>query len=55
MSLQITDTGVGLANGIQPRDVDSLGFQMIFTLTEQLGGRCSIESGDTGLSVQVTF
>jgi len=55
VSLQITDTGVGLANGIQPRDVDSLGFQMIFTLTEQLGGRCSIESGDTGLSVQVTF
>lgn len=42
--LNIKDDGVGLPNEIDYRDTDSLGLQLVMTLTEQLGGIIELDN-----------
>ncbi|MFO8042804.1 MAG: PAS domain S-box protein [Alkalispirochaeta sp.] len=44
--LSIADDGVGLQNDLERSD--SLGFQLMYSLVGQVGGRLRIESGETG-------
>lgn len=52
--LMITDDGVGLPEGVNPRTSSSMGMRLIETLVEQLEGQMTI-SGHPGLSVLIGF
>lgn len=52
--LIVRDTGVGFPEGLDFRHTDSLGWQLICVLTEQLGGSIALER-DGGTTVTVTF
>jgi two-component sensor histidine kinase/PAS domain-containing protein len=43
--LSVSDNGVGLPAGFNPGESDSLGFKIILTLLEQVGGSLRIERG----------
>jgi two-component sensor histidine kinase len=52
VTLTVRDTGVGLPEGLDFRDSDSLGLQLVCLLTEQLGGTIALErSGGTAFTV----
>lgn len=52
--LVVRDNGVGLPEGLDPRNSDSLGMQLVFTLSDQLGG--TVEIGrEGGTSFKITF
>ncbi len=40
--LEVTDDGIGLAAGIDPGNVNSMGFQLIHLLAQQLGGSLDV-------------
>jgi two-component sensor histidine kinase len=50
----VRDTGVGFPADIDFRHTNSLGWQLICVLTEQLGGSIALERGG-GTTVTVTF
>jgi len=52
--LMVRDTGVGFPEDIDFRHTNSLGWQLICVLTEQLGGSIALER-DNGTTVRVTF
>lgn len=53
-TLLVSDNGVGIPEGLDPRNTDSLGMQLVFTLSDQLGG--TVEIGRTGgTSFKITF
>ena len=52
--LNIKDNGDGLPNNIDYRDTDSLGLQLVMTLTEQLGGNIELDN-TKGANYSVTF
>jgi PAS domain S-box-containing protein len=54
LRLVVRDNGVGLPDGIDIQKVDSLGLQLVCTLTEQLEGDIEVGSRE-GASFQVTF
>ncbi|HSF31536.1 MAG TPA: histidine kinase dimerization/phosphoacceptor domain -containing protein [Candidatus Tectomicrobia bacterium] len=52
VTLTVKDAGVGLPAGLDFRDSDSLGLQLVCLLTEQLGGTIALErSGGTAFAV----
>ncbi|MEL6494627.1 MAG: response regulator [Cyanobacteria bacterium J06623_7] len=52
--LSITDNGVGLADNFVPEESDSLGLQLVYTLTEQLDGELEIDR-TAGTTFKITF
>lgn len=52
--LTVGDTGVGLPDGLDVRASESLGWQLVRLLTEQLGGTIELE-GHGGTTVTITF
>ena len=54
VTLVVQDTGVGLPAGIDIRATESLGFQLVWALTEQIGGTLTVEQHG-GTSVRLTF
>lgn len=52
--LEVKDNGVGLSPNLDPMQVQSLGMELILTLTEQIQGELSITNAD-GASFQITF
>jgi PAS domain S-box-containing protein len=43
LTLSVRDTGVGFPEGVDLRHADSLGLQLVYLLTEQLGGTITLE------------
>jgi PAS domain S-box-containing protein len=43
LTLRVRDTGVGLPEGFDFRHTDTLGLQLVYLLTEQLGGTITLE------------
>jgi two-component sensor histidine kinase len=54
LMLRIADDGVGLPEALSLANVQSLGLQIVSTLTEQLGGRVDV-ARSPGADVRVTF
>jgi two-component sensor histidine kinase len=52
--LRVVDTGVGFPAGLDVRQTDSLGLQLVCALTEQLQGTIAVER-DGGTALTVTF
>ncbi len=52
--LAVRDDGVGLPSGTVKMDPSTLGFQIITSLVEQIGGNMEIQT-DSGLGVVITF
>jgi PAS domain S-box-containing protein len=58
--LEVRDAGTGLPPGFDPSNSASMGFTLVYSLAEQLGGRLSISEADPGkpspgLSVALSF
>ncbi len=53
-TLMYHDNGVGIPVGLDLKRVNSIGMQLIFGLTKQLGGTIQIESKD-GFSIKISF
>lgn len=53
--LKIADDGVGLPENFKFEKTDSLGVQLVYSLTEQLDGTIDVESGSSGTSFLITF
>jgi two-component sensor histidine kinase len=54
LCLTVADNGAGLPLELDLANTDSLGLQLIYSLTEQLQGELSYETGD-GCQFQITF
>ncbi|MBP1691877.1 MAG: hypothetical protein H6Q32_1229, partial [Bacteroidetes bacterium] len=54
VELVVADTGAGMPPGADPRKAATLGFHLITSLTEQLGGTLTI-TGNPGTTVTVRF
>jgi PAS domain S-box-containing protein len=54
ISLAVRDTGVGVPAGLDVRRTNSLGLQLVYLLTEQLGGTLELDHRQ-GTSVVLTF
>ncbi len=52
--LKVSDTGVGLPPDFEPLETESLGWQLIVSLTEQLGGELAFSS-QNGTEVTIVF
>ncbi len=53
-TLMVSDNGIGLPEKLDPRNTDSLGMQLVFTLSDQLGG--TVEIGrSSGTTFKITF
>lgn len=52
--LKIADTGIGLPEGFDPENTESLGMSLIVNLTEQLNGEIKMWNDD-GLVLDVIF
>jgi two-component sensor histidine kinase len=52
--LAVNDNGVGFQQGFDPRNMQSLGLQLVVTLVEQLGGSMEFNGSD-GARVEVSF
>lgn len=52
--LKVSDNGVGLPPGFNPLETESLGWQLIISLTEQLGGELTFSS-QKGTDVTIVF
>jgi two-component sensor histidine kinase len=54
VTLIVRDTGMGFPGGVDAGHPETLGWQLVYSLTEQLGGRLETEShGST--TVKLTF
>jgi two-component sensor histidine kinase len=53
-TLQVRDTGVGVPDGLDVRQAESLGWQLVGMLTEQLGGTIDLNRAE-GTAVTLTF
>jgi len=54
-ALEVQDNGVGLPEGLVPRESSSLGFQLIFLLAEkQMRGKVDVQSGADGTHYRMT-
>ena len=54
LQLSVADDGVGFPKGLDFRETESLGMQLITTLTEQLDGSIQLTNG-TGTKFEITF
>jgi PAS domain S-box-containing protein len=56
VTLSVRDTGVGLPEGLDFRHTNSLGLQLVYLLTEQLGGTITLErTGGTTFTLTLPF
>ncbi len=54
--MKVEDTGIGLPEGFDYRNTDSLGLQLVVTLVEQLDGNIALRSKEgTGTKYLITF
>ncbi len=53
--LTLSDTGVGLPTGLDFRNTETLGLQLVTTLVKQLRGRIDINNEQGGTVVSITF
>jgi PAS domain S-box-containing protein len=53
--LGVTDDGVGLPEGFDAAETNTLGMQLVVTLTKQLEGRLEITSADPGAAFNLSF
>ncbi len=51
--IQVSDDGVGLPDGFDPRKDGGLGMRMVRSLADQLGANLNFESSEFGLSVRL--
>ena len=54
MKLIVSDNGIGLPNNFDIDDTESLGLQLVTTLTTQIGGELSIDTRK-GTSFTIVF
>jgi two-component sensor histidine kinase len=54
VALTVTDDGIGLPEGMDPNESQTLGLLLVHTLTRQLGGKLTIRSG-TGTAFEIVF
>ena len=54
LQLSVADNGAGFPKGVNFRETESLGMQLITTLTEQLDGDIELING-TGTKFEITF
>lgn len=54
LTVTVTDDGVGLPSTLHPRQTETLGFQLVFMLTEQLQGTVEITQ-ENGTGFQISF
>ncbi len=52
--LSVKDNGVGLPEGLDYKNTESLGLQLVCTLTDQLGGSIEVKNG-VGCEFRITF
>lgn len=55
VTIIIEDTGVGFKKGIDFRNTESLGLQLVTALTEQINGNISLSSGKGSTKYIITF
>jgi two-component sensor histidine kinase len=53
LTIEVTDDGVGLPDGFDPHTEGSIGFRIMRSAAEQLGGRLMFDQGGIGLSVRL--
>lgn len=53
--LIVKDNGVGLPAKLNFRETDSLGLQLVVTLTEQISGKIEVESSANGTAFKIVF
>ncbi|HEY0759943.1 MAG TPA: histidine kinase dimerization/phosphoacceptor domain -containing protein, partial [Acidisarcina sp.] len=46
LELSVSDDGIGIPEGLELTETDSLGLQLVFLLTEQIGGRMDVHRAD---------
>jgi two-component sensor histidine kinase len=54
VTMLVRDNGIGFPSGMDSSHPETLGLQLVYSLTEQLGGRLEIERND-GTTVKLTF
>jgi two-component sensor histidine kinase len=54
VTMLVRDTGIGFPSGVDSGHLETLGLQLVYSLTEQLGGTLEIERKD-GTTVKLTF
>jgi two-component sensor histidine kinase len=54
VKLTVQDNGIGLPDGVDLQKADSLGLRLVYLLTNQLGGHCTIDNSQ-GASFQISF
>lgn len=55
LTLRVADNGVGLPPNFSYEKTDSLGVQLVYTLTEQIDGLIQVNTGNTGTEFLITF
>lgn len=53
--MRVADNGVGLPKGFNYEKTDSLGVQLVYTLTEQIDGTITVNTASTGTEFLITF
>lgn len=53
--VEVSDDGVGLPEGFDPRAAGSLGMRLIHSLTAQAGGRIAFDDAGIGLTVRLSL
>ncbi|HOP40085.1 MAG TPA: PAS domain S-box protein [Geobacteraceae bacterium] len=55
ITLEVADTGVGLPHDLDLNNSETLGLQLVTMLVQQLNGRISFETGQTGAVFVISF
>lgn len=55
IALSASDDGVGVPEGLELRQSRSLGLRLVRSLTEQIGGTLTLESGEAGATFLIRF
>jgi two-component sensor histidine kinase len=55
LTLRVADNGVGLPPNFSYEKTDSLGVQLVYTLTEQIDGLIQVNTSNSGTEFLITF
>ena len=55
LTIRLQDNGIGLPEGVNLRQVSSLGLSLVRNLTQQIGGQVEIVTQPVGTAFQITF
>jgi PAS domain S-box-containing protein len=55
ITVEVSDTGVGIPPGLDPQKTETLGLQLVFLLARQLHGGISFDSGELGTIALLSF